>query len=268
MKYYYLITSLPELNLEDQKPPVTRAEFETKAYDALDGRDKELFDLLKLRIDNQNLTTILSDGSNVKTNGNFDGEDLKERIKYQYGLPRYMLDLLTVQDDKSGKLKEDVLWELYLDYCMKKNTFLKQYFTFDRNIKNIIIKASLRKTNTPFADKIINSDDMVTESIMHSNMQDFGLGRGMPYINRIIEFLEQKQYFEMEQYIDILRFEIIDDINRFNYFNIEHVLGYSLKLEILERWAALNDKKGTQYLWALSGKDLDNKDLYKFELTQ
>lgn len=266
MKYYYLITSLPELSLDLEKLPISRSRFEEKLHDALDGRDAELFGLLKLRIDNQNLSGILSHKDTFKGGGTFDGEDLKERIKFQYGLPSYMMEFLTRTAEPSGKLIEDILWGSYLDFCMEQNLFLEKYFTFERNIKNIVSGIYLKKFKNLSVDRIISADDFVTESIKTSNMQDFGLGKEIPCVSSIIEFIENKQYFELERYIDALRFDIIDELNQFNYFTIEQVLGYSIQLEIVERWIRLSEEQGKKYLKQLSEKDVGKTDLYEFEI--
>jgi hypothetical protein len=44
-KYYYLIASLPELTIEDNKLSHTVADFKEELYDSLSGDDKKLIDL-------------------------------------------------------------------------------------------------------------------------------------------------------------------------------------------------------------------------------
>ena len=107
-------------------------------------------------------------------------------------------------------------------------------------------------------------NDFISDSIRHSNLSDFGLGKELPFAGKIIEFIEVQKYLNLEQYLDYVRFETIDELNRFNYFSIEQVLGYSLKLEILERWAFLTEARGREKLDKLTSKDVGRSDTYQF----
>lgn len=201
MKYYYLITSLPELAFRVEKLPVQRDEFEERAFETLSPDDIELFEILKLN-------TI----DCIKQKG--------------------------------------------------RNIFLKEYFTFEQNLRDFSTGINMRKLQRSYDDKIIGSDDFITDSIRHSNLPDFGLNKELPFAVKIIEFIEARKYLNLEQYLDYLRFETIDELNRFNYFTIEQVLGYSLKLEILERWSFLTEDRGKEKLEKLSNKDVGRKDTY------
>ena len=54
-KYYYLVTGLPELTLEDNKLRYTVADFKTEFYPELSARDQKLVDLFYLKFDNDNV---------------------------------------------------------------------------------------------------------------------------------------------------------------------------------------------------------------------
>lgn len=203
MKYYYLITSLPELAINAEKLPVQRDEFEERAFETLSPDDIELFEILKLN----------------------------------------RIDCIKQKD---------------------KNIFLKKYFTFEQILRDFITGINMKKLQRAFFDRIVGSDDFITDSIRHSNLPDFGLGKELPFAVKIIEFIEAQKYLDLEQYLDYLRFETIDELNRFNYFSIEQVLGYSLKLEILERWSFLTEGRGKEKLEKLSNKDIGRKDTYQF----
>ena len=54
-----------------------------------------------------------------------------------------------------------------------------------------------------------------------------------------------KEYlFERERNIDLLKWHWLDEQTFFNYFGIERVFAYLVKLEIIERWIALDPAEG------------------------
>jgi len=253
--YYYLITSLPELRMDLEKLPFSRKEFNASVLENITEADAGIFNLLSLRKDNKNVINILENKGEFLPGGINGENELREKVKIRYDLPEYIYGFLS--DEKMAeKLPEDRMWEMYFKYCSSKNSFLKSYFSFDRNLRNFITCISLKKLNRGYIDKIVGNDGFIVDSLKSSNMTDFGLGRELFYSGRIVEFVEQKDYLGLEDYCDNLRFDKIDELNRFNYFNIENILGYSIKLDIIERWTSLSDDRGDKRLGELSEKDI------------
>ena len=58
-QYYYLVTGLPELSLEDNKLSYTVSDFKKEFYPQLSKEDQKLVDLYYLKFDNSNLLTLL-----------------------------------------------------------------------------------------------------------------------------------------------------------------------------------------------------------------
>ena len=54
-KYYYLISGLPNIALDDSKLAYSVCEFRTEIEDMLSSKDKKLIDLFYLKYDNINL---------------------------------------------------------------------------------------------------------------------------------------------------------------------------------------------------------------------
>lgn len=249
MRYYYLLTALPELLFEEGKLPINREEFERLTEENLSPDDKELFNLLKFGTDNQNVVNLLEGSNQFLKGGVFSREELEEGIRHREGLPEYLLVFLSRREEKSNRLIEDQLWELYLDCSAKKNYFLKEYFLRERNLRNFISAVNLRKEGRKDSRKLIGSEDEeIYTALTNSNLPDFGLSKELPYAPAVSEFITNDRYLELERYTDRLRFETINELNRFNYFTVEQILGYSLKLEIMERWHNLSEEKGQHRL--------------------
>ena len=77
--YYYLITSLPELNLTDKDPVFNVLRFREFIYDELTPHDKELFETLFYHFDIENLVTVIKSTNNRwHPYGNFSEDELKQ----------------------------------------------------------------------------------------------------------------------------------------------------------------------------------------------
>ena len=77
--YYYLVASLPELTLEDNKLSYAVADFKSEFYPYLSSDDQKLIDLFYLKFDNANVLKLIQDKDAViDLRGNFSLEQLNE----------------------------------------------------------------------------------------------------------------------------------------------------------------------------------------------
>ena len=58
--------------------------------------------------------------------------------------------------------------------------------------------------------------------------------------------LAQEKLPEREKAIDRIKWNYIDELNTFNYFTVEVVLGYLLKWILLNRWTRMDAERGRQ----------------------
>ncbi len=61
----------------------------------------------------------------------------------------------------------------------------------------------------------------------------------------------QEEPIEAERFLDKLRWERIEELSKEHYFDIDHLITYALKLQILERWDNINSEGGMQVLQGL-----------------
>jgi len=68
---------------------------------------------------------------------------------------------------------------------------------------------------------------------------------------------------EKERKIDAIRWNQAEELSTFDYFDINALLAYLVKVNIVARWTRLDDKQGREMLHrlmtSLDGKDLINK---------
>ena len=256
--YYCLVTGLPELSLEDGKLSYTVANFKTEIYPELSKSDKKLIDLFYLKFDNQNLLALLKDKEAVVDTslGNFSAEELlgviasfKEETAPDKKFPSYFYEfaelyLNTPEEERFGL--EDKLHGFYFHYAMKcGNKFVSEWFELNLNVNNILAAMAARKYKMDVA-KVSVGTNMVAEALRNSNARDFGLADDLEYFEQLTRINDTVDLVEREKKIDLLKWNWMDDNTFFNYFTIERIFVFLMKLEMIERWVLLDKEKGNE----------------------
>jgi Protein of unknown function (DUF2764). len=260
-KYYYLIASLPELNLEDSKLSFTIADFKEELYENLSGSDKKLIDLFYLKFDNENLLHLLKNKeAEIDPRGNYTAEELlnlisavkaEEKISskdFPSYMPVFISDYFKESslEEDSSMLSEDKLAALYYEYGMKcSNEFISSWFKFNFIINNVLIALTARKYKMDIAPYIVGNME-VTDALKTSGARDFGLTNEIDFFDQIVKISEIDELLEREWKLDFLRWDWMEDATFFNYFGVECVFAYLIKLEMIERWISLDKEKGKE----------------------
>ena len=256
--YYCLVTGLPELSLEDGKLSYTVANFKTEIYPELSKSDKKLIDLFYLKFDNQNLLALLKDKEAVVDTslGNFSAEELlgviasfKEETAPDKKFPSYFYEFaelyLNTQEEERFGL-EDKLHGFYFHYAMKcGNKFVSEWFELNLNVNNILAAMAARKYKMDVT-KVSVGTNMVAEALRTSNARDFGLADDLEYFEQLTRINDTVDLVEREKKIDLLKWNWMDDNTFFNYFTIERIFVFLMKLEMIERWVSLDKEKGNE----------------------
>ena len=261
-QYYYLVTGLPELSLEDNKLNYTVGDFKTEFYPQLSKEDQVLVDLYYLKFDNANLLKLLKDReAAIDSRGNYTAEqfvavfkqfDEEGVITSPGSLPSYIIKFtqayLTQQETgvTTDVLVEDWLAGLYYEYAMQcKNDFVSSWFEFNLNVNNVLVALAARKYRMPIASMIVG-DTEICQALKTSNARDFGLTTELDYFDQLLKISETDDLVDREKRLDQLRWKWMEDKTFFDYFSIERLYVFLLQLEIIERWISLDKEKGNQ----------------------
>ena len=253
--YYYIVASLPELSLEDGRLDYTIDNFRAEYYTEFSLKDRKLIDLLYLRIDNINVLKLLRDkDAQITKRGVYSVveltnyiSDLKEGNTIDDNLfPLYLSNYITSYSSMTDDvlLQENYLATLYYEYAMNcGNAFVSSWFEFNLNINNILSALIARKYKWNAASYIVGNT-MVSEALRTSNARDFGLSAEIDIFESLNRISEVEDLAEREKKIDLMKWEWMEDASFFNYFTIERIFVFLLKLEMIERWIAWDKEKG------------------------
>jgi hypothetical protein len=256
--YYCLVTGLPELSLEDGKLSYTVANFKTEIYPELSKADKKLVDLFYLKFDNRNLLTLLKDKeASVDTSlGNYSADELlsviasiKEETAPDKKFPAYFYEFaelyLNTPDEERWGL-EDKLHGFYYNHAMKSgNPFVSAWFELNLDVNNILAAMTARKYKMDVA-RVPVGENLVAEALRSSNARDFGLADDLEYFEQLVRINDTVDLVEREKKIDLLKWNWMEDNTFFNYFTIEKIFVFLMKLEMIERWVSLDKEKGNE----------------------
>ena len=261
-QYYYLVTGLPELSLDDNKLNYTVGDFKTEFYPQLSKEDQALVDLYYLKFDNANLLKLLKDREAViDPRGNYTADqfvavfkqfDEEGVITSPGSLPPYIIKFIQAYLTQqaagitSDVLVEDWLAGLYFEHAMKcKNDFVSSWFEFNLNTNNVLVALAARKYKLPIASFIVG-DTEICQALKTSNARDFGLTTELDYFDQLLKISETDDLVDREKRLDQLRWKWMEDKTFFDYFSIERLYVFLLQLEIIERWISLDKEKGNQ----------------------
>lgn len=138
-------------------------------------------------------------------------------------------DIKVVDRLLDGYKDENLTREFYEAALKDSNRFLKEYYTFDLNVRN----GKARFLNKAF-ERPLDQDTIKLET------GEFAEGP------RLEEALNAPDLLSRERGLDSLMWDKILEITTFDYFDLEGILGFIARLRIIGRWFALDEKTGRE----------------------
>ena len=117
--------------------------------------------------------------------------------------------------------------EFYTRVTKAGNRFIREYFTFDLNVRN----GKARFLNKAFG-RPVEMDTIVLQTGEFAEA------------SRLEAALSASDLLSRERNLDRLMWDKITEITTFNYFDLEAVLAFVAKLHIIDRWLALDEEAG------------------------
>jgi len=252
MKYYFLVTYLPDIQRDDKKIKFRFADLLGEKY-YIEPDDWREIELLLLARDIFLLEKLLSGKDADVEHTLYDKEFWKEQIKAPKEVPVFLEEFLQrhAEERSFGPEQVNRLHEIYFDHVIRStaNPFLRDYFEFEKLLRNTLAAIRARRKGLPPSDHILGAGEIV-EQLGRSSAEDFGLGQEIPWIERLAEM---KDPLQMEDALEQILWDYIDEQTTQVYFDFEVILAYLLKLQLLERRLALSEEQGMEIVRHLEG---------------
>jgi len=267
--YYCLVAGLREYTLDSDAKGFDVGAILSEIFDEIDGGDAAVVRLLYGYYDCENLIAARSGRSAYVPLGNFSAAEMAELAVRPAGLPEWMARVVRAFADPEGEDAETVdvapgfgralLAAYYAECARSKSRFMREWSAFDRDLRNISAALRARAAQRPVEEVLVGGGD-IAEQLSRSSAADFGLRGEFPCIDALMAAAEERNVVDKEHRIDDIRWAEAERLSWSDYFNIDAVLAYLVRVNIVARWMRLDEKRGRerlqQLLAALDGREL------------
>ena len=262
-EYYYLIAGLPDLFIDQDRKDFNLIKLKDEIKEHIHPKDYKWVEKLFLEYDNENFQNFLFErDKEFNLLGTFPQNLYKEFEDNLKEFPEYMqrfylthkgknTDEETQDDDiyysdKIEKIPEVKFQEEFYEYIKSsENRFLKEWYSFLQVFNNLLTAINSRKSGVDSTPQMVGEGELV-ETITRSQAADFGLKREIDFLDPLLQITEQTDIIDRERRLDMLKWDMVDDITTFDYFNINKILAFLVKATIVYRWSKLDSTIGAQ----------------------
>ena len=130
--------------------------------------------------------------------------------------------------------------EFYISAITHKNRFIREYFLFDLNVRNAKVKYLNSALGRPADKDVLTFGEETPESVLDAVAAEFEEAAALEAVFKFGDILAR------ERGIDNLMWDKISSLTTFHYFDIEVILGFVAKLNIVARWFRLDEQTGRE----------------------
>ncbi len=269
-QYYTLVAGFREYALDAENKGFDISEILTEVEEALSSTDYKCVQLLYAYYDCENMIGLHNGSSAHNPLGRLTASEVAEELKSPSHLPESLARVLRAYAAPEGEDAEVVdvqqpfgralLSAYYKECAASKSRFLKAWAELDRSIRNIVAAAEARRRNISIESVVVGEGE-VADTLRRSSAADFGLRGELPFIEQLIAAVnDEHNMLEKERKIDSIRWNEASELSSFDYFDLNAVLAYLVKVNMVARWSTLDRKTGLEMFERLMA-DLDGKDL-------
>ena len=140
----------------------------------------------------------------------------------------------------NGYCDEKLNAEFYCEALQHKNAFIREFFLFDLNVRNAKVKY-LNKALGREADRdVLTFGEDAAPKVLEATEKEFEEAAALEAV------FAQADILSRERGIDDLMWDKISNLTTFNYFDINAILGFITKLNIVARWFRLDEQTGRE----------------------
>ena len=270
-KYYYLIAGLADISIDDERMPYSVDSFREEIFPALSAGDRHLVEMALEQYDRRNLLYLLEKEKNgaellleeSAQTGSLSGEQLVSVIdavksgEKAADAPDYIIEFvreyLNDEWQSYSAFPGDRLSSLFYGYALNAdNEFVRDWFRFNMDLNNIQTAFTARKHSLSIPGLIVGEGD-VAEALRSSGAKDWGLSQSVDYFDRIARIQEESDLAVRERETDLIKWNWLEEHTFFNYFTVEKLFAFLVRLDIAGRWLKLDKEKGQELFRSLIG---------------
>ena len=263
-KYYCLIAGLPSISPDDAKITYSVSDFKAELEPVLTEQDRQIMRWFYYKFDNRNILSSIKKTSDnhFDDRGNLSKAEVAElffwlkednTVPKNITVPSYMPMFIRayyarLEEDQPVDIQlfEDQLSALYYEEAMKcGNEFLSEWFEMNLNMGNLLSAFSCRKYGLNREHFIVGNNG-VADQLLKSTAREFQFSDTIEYMGELLQIVEERDPMYREKRLDVLRWKWLEEQTFFKTFDIESVITYILRLEMIERWVALDKVRGEQ----------------------
>ena len=130
--------------------------------------------------------------------------------------------------------------DFYTAALSHKDRFIREYFLFDLNVRNAKVKYLNKALGRPADRDVLTFPEGTPQAVLDMVSTEFEESAVLDAV------LNSEDILSRERGIDDLMWEKIGNLTTFNYFDIEAILGFVTKLNIVARWYRLDEQTGRE----------------------
>ena len=271
--YYALVAGLREYTLDAETKGFDIKDIIAEVEEALSSSDMKVVELLYTYYDCENIINRHGGSSVHNPLGLLSSEEVEEELRTPSRLAVPLAKVIRAYAAPESEDAEDMdlsqpfaksLMTAYYNLCAaSKSRLLREWSNLDRTIRNIVAATVARRQGVAI-ESVIVGEDSTTESLARSSAADFGLRAELPFVEQLVTAVaDEHNMIEKERKIDNIRWAELAELSTFDYFDLNAVIAYLVRVNMVARWAALDAKTGREMferlVSELNGKELVNK---------
>lgn len=272
--YYCLVASLREYSLDSETKGFDLSAIREEIFSEISKGDAQQVKMLYGYYDCENLIALRAGRESYNPMGLLSREELQEALVEPYEhLSKALAEVVEAYREGEEEADEEertidtsrrfeqTLLEAYYTLCShSKSRFLRIWSEFDRTLRNIAAAATARTLQREVASAMVGKG-FVVEQLGRSSAADFGLRGELPYIDTVLAAVNDEQnLLEKEHKIDLIRWNESQELSVYDYFNIDFILSYLVRMNIVARWTQLDKERGRRMFERLIA-ELDAKEM-------
>jgi len=257
--YYYLISSLDELNLTDKNVQFDLISFRDYILDSLDTKDAQQLKILYYPYDIKNLCNLIKKKDfDWNKAGNYSRSVLEAMQEEPTTFPDFLLPFYEETNKNWNKWSVKQLTNyattLYNDWSLiKSNVFLKKWLEFDQNLNNLLVYLNSDKFNLSSKEEILGNN-LEAEFLRETKTGNANLDWWDFPVKKVRSEFDNPNIALREYLLDELRWNYVSELEEGYSFGIEMLLAYTIRLNIINRNIVNTEEAGKEHLQDL----LDN----------